>query len=130
MSASQSLTPLRQEDYEAIESAVMETARGRWFLREYAHRNRNADTGVVLEAIGRIEKALALNARDLPSSPANDAFDANPLRALIDEARTEISQIRDEIADKDQMDFSDPFVETVSSAGSISTGNLMGIRGN
>ncbi|MGI9373607.1 MAG: hypothetical protein ACR2OJ_14035 [Hyphomicrobiales bacterium] len=121
MSASQSLTPLRQEDYEAIESAVMETARGRWFLREYAHRNRNADTNVVLEAIGRIENALALNALEMPSSPSHDGIDANPLRALIDEARTEITQIRDELEDRDQTASSDPFVETVSSAGSIST---------
>ncbi|MFC4175132.1 hypothetical protein ACFOYU_24225 [Microvirga sp. GCM10011540] len=43
-------------DYDAIEAAVMETARGRWFLREFARRNRNADTEAVLAALGRIEK--------------------------------------------------------------------------
>lgn len=45
-------------DYEAIEAAVMETARGRWFLREYAKRNRNADTALVLEAVDRLKETV------------------------------------------------------------------------
>lgn len=57
-SDSRSLTPLAESDYEAIEQAVMETTRGRWFLKEYAARNRNADTGVLLDAIARLEKAV------------------------------------------------------------------------
>ncbi|MBZ6075397.1 hypothetical protein [Microvirga puerhi] len=46
-------------DYDAIEAAVLETARGRWFLREYAGRNRNADTEAVLAAIAGLEKKMA-----------------------------------------------------------------------
>ncbi|WP_407050440.1 chemotaxis protein [Methyloraptor flagellatus] len=46
------------EDYDAIEAAVMETARGRWFLQEYARRNRNADTGVILNTLERLEKTI------------------------------------------------------------------------
>ncbi|MCB8821179.1 FUSC family protein [Microvirga rosea] len=46
-------------DYEAIEAAVLETSRGRWFLREYARRNRNADTQAVLAAIAGLEKRMA-----------------------------------------------------------------------
>jgi len=45
-------------DYEAIREAFMETARGRWFLGEYARRNRNADTRMVLDAVARIEQTL------------------------------------------------------------------------
>jgi hypothetical protein len=47
---------LREEDYETIHAAVMETARGRWFLNEYAYRNRAADTQIVLDAIAALEK--------------------------------------------------------------------------
>lgn len=54
-----SLSPLSPPDYEAIEQAVMETARGRWFLREYAARNRTADTTQLLEAIARLEGAVS-----------------------------------------------------------------------
>jgi chemotaxis protein CheZ len=49
---------LSREDYEAIEAAVMETSRGRWFLAEYARRNRHADTAVLLDAIARLERQL------------------------------------------------------------------------
>jgi len=49
---------LSDEDYGAIEAAVMETARGRWFLAEYARRNRNADTDAVLAAIRRLERLV------------------------------------------------------------------------
>ena len=48
-----------EADYEAICSAFMETARGRWFLGEYGKRNRNADTRMVLDAVERIEATLA-----------------------------------------------------------------------
>src|SRR6202162_2274416 len=47
------------EDYDAISQAFMETSRGRWFLGEYAKRNRNADTSMVLDAVARIEESLA-----------------------------------------------------------------------
>src|SRR5664279_3123438 len=48
-----------EEDYEAISHAFMETSRGRWFLGEYAKRNRNADTRMVLDAVARIEQTVA-----------------------------------------------------------------------
>jgi chemotaxis protein CheZ len=50
--------PGSEADYEAIELAVMETDRGRWFLNEYAKRNRHADTDVLLTALSRIEKSV------------------------------------------------------------------------
>jgi hypothetical protein len=52
-----------EADYEAIRDAFMETSRGRWFLGEYAKRNRNADTSMVLDAVARIEQALAAQQR-------------------------------------------------------------------
>ncbi|HEY2247825.1 MAG TPA: hypothetical protein VGH70_10300, partial [Bradyrhizobium sp.] len=60
-----------EEDYEAIREAFMETARGRWFLDEYARRNRNADTSMVLDAVSRIEETLAQQ-RQAPPPPPED----------------------------------------------------------
>jgi hypothetical protein len=51
---------LSREDYTAIEAAVMETSRGRWFLAEYARRNRQADTLVLMEALQRIESSVGM----------------------------------------------------------------------
>jgi len=53
--ASQTVT---DTEYEAIEAAVKETARGRWFLDEFVQRNRNADTRLVLDAIQRLQRSV------------------------------------------------------------------------
>ena len=55
-----------EEDYDAIREAFMETARGRWFLDEYARRNRNADTRMVLDAVARIEQTVAAQKQPPP----------------------------------------------------------------
>ena len=48
--------PFSSDDYEAIAAAVMETERGRWFLTEYARRNRAADTAAILDALSELER--------------------------------------------------------------------------
>jgi hypothetical protein len=60
-----------EEDYEAIREAFVETARGRWFLDEFARRNRNADTRMVLDAVSRIEETIAAR-RPAPPPPPED----------------------------------------------------------
>ena len=57
-------TGIVPEDYERIEAAVMETARGRWFLMEFARRQRAAETATLLEAIARLENRVASLARE------------------------------------------------------------------
>ncbi|TPQ48728.1 hypothetical protein C2U72_22275, partial [Prosthecomicrobium hirschii] len=52
------VTGLPIEDYQAIEDAVMETARGRWFLAEYARRHRAADTDAIVSSIERLERVI------------------------------------------------------------------------
>jgi hypothetical protein len=56
---SASAAPPSAADFDAIREAFMETSRGRWFLTEYAKRNRNADTTMVLDAVARIEQTVA-----------------------------------------------------------------------
>jgi len=77
------------EDFEAIESAVMETARGRWFLAEFARRTRAGDTIKILDAISSLEGRISLS-RD---QARLDAFGAalSEMRAVIDETKVEIS---------------------------------------
>ncbi len=72
-----------EADYAAIHDVFMETARGRWFLAEFAKRNRNADTRMVLDAVDRIERSLA-GAKDAPVD-LTEAFVA--IRHVVDEAR-------------------------------------------
>lgn len=39
---------------------MLESARGRWFLAEFTRRNRAADTLMLLDAIARLERGVAL----------------------------------------------------------------------
>jgi hypothetical protein len=75
----------REEDYEAISAAFMETSRGRWFLGEYARRNRNSDTRMVLDAVARIEENLAAQKQPAPDDGLAEALVA--IRSAVDEAR-------------------------------------------
>src|SRR5436305_15161794 len=66
----------REEDYAAISEAFMETSRGRWFLGEYAKRNRNADTRMVLDAVARIEESLATQKQAASETRLDEALAA------------------------------------------------------
>lgn len=70
-----------EEDYAAISAAFMETSRGRWFLGEYAKRNRNADTRMVLDAVARIEDSLSAQ-RQAAADAARDEQLMQALAAL------------------------------------------------
>src|ERR1700751_4449589 len=74
-----------EEDYDAISQAFMETWRGRWFLGEYARRNRNADTSMVLDAVARIEHSLTAQKQQGADNRLADALSA--IKAALDEAR-------------------------------------------
>ncbi|WP_436638062.1 hypothetical protein [Microbaculum sp. FT89] len=81
-------------DYEAILAAVTETARGRWFLDEYARRNRTADTRALLSALQRLEKSIARPAAQAPA-PELDAIarELEGLRDIVGRARVEIAAV-------------------------------------
>src|ERR1700743_1839237 len=82
-----------EEDYDAIREAFMETARGRWFLDEYARRNRNADTSMVLDAVSRIEETLAEQRRPPPPPPEDKRPELLAIfRSAIDEAEQTASR--------------------------------------
>ena len=57
------------EDYDAIERAVMETPRGRWFLAERDKRLRTVETQRILDALKKLEGVLA--AVPPPTAPVN-----------------------------------------------------------
>jgi hypothetical protein len=65
--------PGDSDDYDAIEAAVVETERGRWFLKEYARRNRNADSLLILEALDHLNRLMKDRADRSRASEAGDA---------------------------------------------------------
>jgi hypothetical protein len=75
------------DDYEAIEAAVLDTARGRWFLAEFARRNRSADTTLLLAAIERLETLLGTGQQlaIAPPKPHLPIDDATPVTSAASE---------------------------------------------
>jgi chemotaxis protein CheZ len=88
--------PISETDYEAIEAAVKETARGRWFLEEFAQRNRHADTKLVLDAIQRLQRSV-LGAESAPA-PAPQIPE---IRADLNEIERTAEQTRKLLAEID-----------------------------
>ena len=80
---------LHEADYEAIEAAVMETARGRRFLSEFARRSRSADTETALEAFRKLQ---------LVRQDQQPAEELSRLRRDIMETATAIAQTRRDLA--------------------------------
>ena len=87
--------PLTDADYEAIEAAVVETNRGRWFLAEYARRNRHADTKMLLAAIDRLEAAM--RGERAAESVDRIRFDLVEMAKAIARTKAEIAAIKPDI---------------------------------
>lgn len=49
---------LGDQDYRTIEQALLESARGRWFLAEHGRRARRLDSALLEDAIGRLQTSL------------------------------------------------------------------------
>jgi len=116
---------LAEADYGAIEQAVMETARGRWFLAEYARRNRHADTVTVLDAIGRLESAVSAPR----TSPDIERvrMDIREMAHAIARTKAEIAAIKPEGADAGSGHFEDASVEldAIVKATATATGDIL-----
>jgi hypothetical protein len=59
---------LSAEDYDAIEAAVVETVRGRWFLAEYTRRSRVDELRQMLDGLSRLEQVV--REQQLPNDPS------------------------------------------------------------
>ncbi len=88
---------IMESDYDAILTALTETDRGRWFLDEYMRRHQKPDTQVVLEAIGRLEKAMV---RDRTVPDLNRIrLDIADMQEAIERTKREIANIKHEAED-------------------------------
>lgn len=119
-------TPLRQEDYLAIEAAVMETARGRWFLAEYARRNRNSDTDTLLAAIDKLEKTVVKERA--PSSLMHRVkIDLADMASAIEKTKQEIAQIKHEDNDgAERFERASSELDAIVSQTEAATGDILG----
>jgi chemotaxis protein CheZ len=81
------------ESYASLEALLHASPRGRWFLAEYARRNRTAETEVLLEALARIERAVTKPVA-WHGAPSNVFAELVEMSEAIARTRREIAQIR------------------------------------
>lgn len=96
MTSAKTPSLLPEEDYEAIENAVMETERGRWFLREYARRNRHAETKGILKALDRIEGLVSTKEGSMGANVPPIQLDIAEMFDAIARTKREIAELGDE----------------------------------
>ncbi len=78
----------RDDSYDDILRAVLETERGRAFLAEYARRNRNTDTERVLAELARLHTQAAHDRMDLVRQ------ELESLSQTIAQTRTDVAEIK------------------------------------
>jgi DNA repair ATPase RecN len=111
MSESKALSTVPEADYEAIEGAVMETARGRWFLAEYARRNRSADTDMLLSAIGRIETLVHQDRETHEMDRLR--FDLMEMAKAIARTKSEIASLRPPGSDSSELNVASEALDAI-----------------
>ena len=83
---------LAPSEYEAIEQAMMETARGRWFLSQFAENCRGKDTKLILEAISKLEDSVAQPKTSIESEKVKN--DLLEMSQAIEKTRKEIASLK------------------------------------
>lgn len=78
-------------DYDAIERAIRETGRGRWFLACYLQRNRSSETKMLLDAIAKLESAMRDSGHVVEALSPLEAV--STVKEAIGQARCEIAQM-------------------------------------
>lgn len=112
-----------QADYEAIEAAVMETEKGRWFLAEYAKRHRAADTDAVLTAISGLERLMRRERR-----PDIDRIrlDIGEMKEAIERTKLEIAQIKTDHTASSRFDKASNELDAIVSQTEQATSEILG----
>ena len=72
-----------ETEYSEIERALLESARGRWFLAEHGRRARRLDSAALQDAIGKLQSSL----RDPPALLGQLRNEVVGLQSLLQETR-------------------------------------------
>ncbi len=127
MSKDKQSTSLVQQDYEAIQAAVMETERGRWFLSEYARRNRVADTDMLLDAIKKLEGVVS--EKEAPASTNlnfdNMRFDIVDMANAIAQTKQQIAALRPEEKDDSRVEEATAELGAIVAATEVATSDIL-----
>lgn len=76
-----------ETEYRSIEAALLESARGRWFLTEHGRRARRLDSAMLEDALGKLQSSL----RQPPALLGQLQTEVTNLRAELQSARNRVT---------------------------------------
>ncbi len=76
-----------ETEYRSIESALLESARGRWFLAEHGRRARRLDSAMLEDALGKLQSSL----RQPPALLGQLQTEVSNLKLELQAARTKVT---------------------------------------
>ncbi len=76
------------EEYRAIELALLETPRGRWFLTEHGRRSRRVDSNALDDVVNRLQASL----REPPALLSVLRSDVERLRGFVADQRNDLAR--------------------------------------
>jgi hypothetical protein len=76
-----------EQDYQAIEAALLQSERGRWFLAEHSRRSRRLDNDQIEDALHRLKSSL----REPPAMLKRLETELDAVAGLLEDARRVIA---------------------------------------
>lgn len=97
-----STLPEYHDDYDKIQAAVLETKRGRWFLGEFARKNKQVESQMVLDALATLESKIEAKSTSKPSQVESEPqIDVKPAT----EQKPDINIVLDDFESAQQSSF-------------------------
>ncbi|MGK2742300.1 protein phosphatase CheZ [Tepidicaulis sp. LMO-SS28] len=112
------------EEFDAVEQAILETPRGRWFLKEYTRRNRQADTRDLVNAIEKLGRAAFVSSEQAHLDVLRREL--QEMSASIQHTRAEIAAIKPEDAGDNRIMAATEELDAIITATERATSDILG----
>lgn len=118
-------SPIRDVDYDALESALAGSLQGRWFLAEYLKRNQPAEFASLREALTKLEHSILQP--DAAPMPSSDGLrrDLIEMSEAISRTRREIASIKPSDDEDSQLLTATGELDAIVSATETATSNIL-----
>lgn len=111
------------EDFEALEEAVMATSRGRWFLKEFAERNRTTDTKSVLDELSAFQAQILGSQKDVRLEVLQSEL--REMAKSISETRADIATLQSDDVSTDRIEAATGELDAIVDATENATSSIL-----
>lgn len=112
-----------EEDFATLEEAVMATPRGRWFLKEFASRNRTTDTNSVLEQLAAFQARIVASQEDVRLEVLQSEL--REMAKSISETRSDIASLQSDEISSDRIESATGELDAIVDATESATSSIL-----